>query len=68
MKGLDERHRDVDSAISDKHGNTKMKNLKSIYPELKHFRNEDTLGKVRERQGVDSLDALVKKLRSSQKH
>jgi hypothetical protein len=68
VKGLDERHRNPDGQISDKHGNTKMKNLKSIYPELKHFRNEDTLGKVRERQGVESLDELLKKVRSNQKH
>jgi hypothetical protein len=68
VKGLDARHREEAEQISDKHGNTKMKNLKSIYPELKNFRNEDTLGKVRERQGVESLDALIKKVRTKQKH
>ena len=59
---------DEDGRISEKHGNTKMKNLKPIYPELKNFRNEDTLSQVRERQRVDSLNALLKKVRSDRKH
>jgi hypothetical protein len=49
--------------IEKKHGNTKIKNLKGEYPELKNFRNEDTLGKVLGRHGVESLDALLDKLR-----
>lgn len=61
--GLDGRHRDRDGRIERKHGNTKIKNLKDQYPELKHFANEDTLGEVRDRHGVDSLDALLRKLR-----
>lgn len=65
MKGLDGRHRDKSGEIEKKHGNTKMKTLKPEYPELKHFRNEDTLGEVRARYGVDSLDALLKKVRSN---
>jgi hypothetical protein len=64
MAGLDGRHRDEDGRIERKHGNTKIKNLKNQYPELKNFRNEDTLGEVRERYGVDSLDALLDKLRN----
>ena len=48
MKGLDGRHRDKDGRIEKKHGNTKIKNLKDQYPELKNFQNEDTLGQVRE--------------------
>ncbi len=64
MAGLDGRHRDEDGRIERKHGNTKIKNLKDQYPELKNFRNEDTLGEVRERYGVDSLDALLDKLRN----
>jgi len=39
MTGLDGRHRDRDGRIEKKHGNTKMKNLKDQYPELKHFRD-----------------------------
>lgn len=65
--GLDGRHRDKDGRISEKHGNTKMKNLKPLYPELKKFRDEDTLGQVRDRNGVDSLDALLKKARAKKR-
>jgi hypothetical protein len=61
--GLDGRHRDKNGRIEEKHGNTKMKNLKAQYPELKNFRNDDTLGQVRNRHEVDSLDALIRKLK-----
>lgn len=63
-KGLDGRHRDQDGRIERKHGNTKIKNLKDDYPELKNFRNEDTLSDLRDRYGVDSLDALLRELRN----
>ena len=63
--GLDGRHRDKNGRISEKHGNAKMKNLKPNYPELKNFGNEDTLSTVKERQGVDTLDELLKKARRS---
>ncbi len=63
MEGLDGRHRNQNGRIEAKHGNTKIKNLKDDYPELKNFRNEDTLGEVRDRYGVDSLDGLIRKLR-----
>ena len=43
----------------------RMKNLKPNYPELKNFGNEDTLSTVKERQGVDTLDELLKKARRS---
>ena len=61
--GLDGRHRDKNGRIEEKHGNTKVKNLKEQYPELKNFRNDDTLGQIRERYEVDSLDALIRKLK-----
>ena len=47
MEGLDGRHRDKNGQIERKHGNTKMRTLKPEYPELKNFRNDDTLGQVR---------------------
>jgi hypothetical protein len=62
--GLDGRHRNQDGRIERKHGNTKIKNLKTEYPELKNFNNEDTLGEVRDRYGADSLDDLLRKLRN----
>jgi hypothetical protein len=64
MEGLDGRHRDKNGQIERKHGNTKMRTLKPQYPELKHFRNDDTLARVLERYGVSSLDALLEKLRN----
>jgi hypothetical protein len=64
MEGLDGRHRDKKGQIERKHGNTKMRTLKPEYPELKNFRNDDTLGQVRARYGVESLDALLEKLRT----
>lgn len=62
-EGLDGRHRDKNGRTSEKHGNTKMKTLKSVYPELKNFGNEDTLSTVKDRQGVDTLSELLKKVR-----
>lgn len=62
-EGLDGRSRNKDGQIDKKHGNTKIKNLKDQYPELKNFRNEDTLGQVRDRYGADSLDELLRELR-----
>jgi len=56
-------HRDKNGRIEEKHGNTKMKNLKDQYPELKNFRENDTLRQARDRQGVDSLDGLLRKLK-----
>jgi hypothetical protein len=64
MEGLDGRHRDKNGQIERKHGNTKMRTLKPEYPELKNFRNDDTLGQVRARYGVESLDGLLEKLRT----
>jgi hypothetical protein len=64
MEGLDGRHRDKKGQIERKHGNTKTRTLKPEYPELKNFRNDDTLGQVRARYGVESLDALLEKLRT----
>jgi len=61
--GLDGRHRDKNGRIDEKHGNTKIKTLKPDYPELNNFHNEDTLSQVEDRYGVDSLDALLKKVR-----
>ena len=63
MEGLDGRHRDRDGRIQKKRSDTKMKNLKREYPELKNFDNESTLGEVCGRQGVADLDQLLRKQR-----
>ena len=52
-----------DGRIREKNGNTKMKNLKPEYSELKNFGNEDTVSTVKERQGVETLDELLRKVR-----
>lgn len=65
--GLDGRHRDKDGEAEKKHGNTKMKNLKSDYPQLKNMQNETTLGQLEKRLGVDSLDEALKKLAKNKK-
>jgi hypothetical protein len=64
MSGLDGRHRDKNGRIEEKHGNTRIKNVKQEYPELKNFGNDQTLTQVRDRYDVDSLDELLRKLRS----
>jgi hypothetical protein len=64
MQELDGRHRNKNGRISEKHGNTKIKNLKDQYSELKRFQNEDTLSQVRDRFGADSLDDLLRILRN----
>ncbi len=63
MAGLDDRHRNEDGRIERKRGDTKVKNLKALYPEFQDFPDETRLGDLRARYGVDSLDALRRKLR-----
>lgn len=41
-----------------------IKNLKKEYPELEKFNGNTKLGTLRDQYGVDSLDQLLKKLRS----
>ena len=60
--GLNGRHRDHNGEAEKKHGNTKMKTLKVDYPQLKHFHNETRLADAEKRVGVESLDALLKKV------
>jgi hypothetical protein len=62
--GLDGRHRNEDGRIEKKRGDTKIGNLKAQYPELKDFPDDATLGELRDRYHVDSLDALLRELRA----
>jgi hypothetical protein len=64
MAGLDGRHRNEDGRIERKRGDTKIENLKDTYPELERFPDDATLGEIRDRYNVDSLDALLRTLRS----
>jgi hypothetical protein len=63
MTGLDDRHRNEDGRIERKHGNSKVGNMKDQYPELKKFPDNTTLGELRDRYNVDSLDSLLRELR-----
>jgi hypothetical protein len=60
MAGLDGRHRNEDGTIERKRGDTKIGTLKGQYPELKDFPDDATLGDLRDRYQVDSLDALLR--------
>ncbi len=64
MSGLDGRHRNEDGRIEKKRGDTKIRNLKVRYPALKSFPDDVTLGELRDRYHVDSLDALLQELRA----
>lgn len=64
MEGLDGRHRNEDGRIEKKHGDTKVGHLKARYPALAGFPDDVTLGELRDRYHVDSLDALLRVLRS----
>jgi len=64
MTGLDGRHRNLDGRIEKKRGDTKIGHLKDEYPELKDFPDDATLEELREKYHVDSLDALLRELRS----
>ena len=60
MKGLDDRSRNEDGRIREKRGDTKISNLIPEYPELKVFSNTATLGGVKQRYRVQSLDQVRK--------
>lgn len=64
MTGLDGRHRNEDGRIEKKRGDTKIGHLKAQYPALTGFPDDLTLGELRDRYHVDSLDALLQVLRA----
>ena len=60
-KGLDGRHRDTNGQISEKHGNTKVSTVRSIYGEgaLPGWRSDAKLETVRNATGK-SLTQLIR--------
>jgi len=62
-KGLDGRMRDQSGEIRQKRSDTQVGTLRKTYGDdfAKGYRSDATLGTVREREGVDSLDQLLKK-------
>ncbi len=61
--GLDGRMRDQNGEIRQKRSDTEVKTLRKTYGEdfAKGYRSDAHLGTVLKREGVDSLDQLLKK-------
>lgn len=62
-KGLDGRMRDQDGEIRRKRSDTHVKTLREIYGDdfAKGYRSDAHLGTVLEREGMETLDQLLKK-------
>ena len=62
-KGLDNRMRDHDGEIRKKRSDTKVETLRETYGSdfAKGYRSDATLGTVLKREGLDTLDQLIKK-------
>ena len=62
-KGLDDRMRDQSGEIRQKRSDTQVGTLRKTYGDdfAKGYRSDATLGTVRKREGVASLDQLLKK-------
>ena len=62
-KGLDDRMRDQDGQIRHKRGDTRIRTLRDEYGEgvARGYRPDTRLDTVLDREGLDSLDQLLKK-------
>ena len=62
-KGLDGRMRDQNGEISQKRSDTKVGTLRQTYGDdfAKGYRSDAHLGTVLKREGVQTLDQLIKK-------
>jgi hypothetical protein len=62
-KGLDGRMRDENGEIRQKRSDTKVETLRKTYGDdfAKGYRSDTKLGTVLKREGVETLDQLVKK-------
>ena len=63
QKGLDGRMRDKNGEIRLKRKDTKMETLRKTYGEdfAKGYRSDAQLGTVLKREGLETLDQLIKK-------
>ncbi len=61
--GLDNRHRDIDGRISEKHGNTRVDTLRETYGDgfAPNVRGDMHLRTVLDRAGSSSLSKYLKK-------
>jgi len=64
-KGLDERQRDADGRIRKKRSDTKVATLRKEYGDsfASGYRADTKLGTVLKKEGVETLDQLLKKRR-----
>ena len=64
-KGLDGRQRDQDGQIRHKRSDTKVETLRKEYGDkfAPGYRSDATLGTVLKKEGLDTLDQLLKKRR-----
>jgi len=62
-KGLDDRTRDQNGEIRQKRSDTKVETLRKTYGDdfAKGYRSDAQLGTVLKREGVETLDQLLKK-------
>ena len=62
-KGLDDRMRDQNGEIRQKRSDTKVETLRRTYGDdfAKGYRSDAQLGTVLKREGLDTLDQLLKK-------
>lgn len=62
-KGLDNRMRDQDGEIRKKRSDTKVETLRETYGQdfAKGYRSDAKLGTVLQKEGLETLDQLLKK-------
>lgn len=58
------RSRDKNGEWREKRADTKVENLKADYPEFRDINGNMHLGTLKEKYGVDSLDAVRRALRN----
>jgi hypothetical protein len=65
QKGLDGRMRDQNGEIRQKRKDTKVETLRKTYGDnfAKGYRSDTKLGTVLKREGLETLDQLIKKTR-----
>jgi hypothetical protein len=65
VRGLDGRSRDKDGTIREKRSDTKVETLREVYGKCftPGVRGDATLGTVKEREKVSTLDDLLRKYR-----
>lgn len=63
QRGLDDRHRDQNGRISEKHGNTRVDTLRGTYGDefAADFRGDAHLRTVLDKAGADSLSEFLKR-------